>query len=270
MALPGVALALALTLGALAPTAQAAPRRVVSINLCTDQLAMLLARPDQLVAISDIARDPVASAMWREAEAYPAITGGAEEIKLLAPDLVLAGDYSPASTVNLLRRLGIPIETFAIEESFEDIRASILRMGELLGTQGRAEALIAAMDETLAAPISAEPRPRALLYYANGYTSGAQTLADEVLRAAGYANVAAEQGLTGLAHLPLELLVLDDPDLLILGQDYASPALAQRILRHPALEGLRAERTRIADNLWTCGTPLVAEAVADLRAARPE
>ena len=60
-----------------------------------------------------------------------------------------------------------------------------------------------------------------------------------------------------------------DPDLLITGQDYPSPALAQGVLTHPATRALAAGRANIADNLWVCGTPLAARAVATLRAARP-
>ena len=54
--------ALILSLAPAAP-AGAAPLRVVSINLCTDQLAMLLAAPGQLVSVTHLARDPEASVM---------------------------------------------------------------------------------------------------------------------------------------------------------------------------------------------------------------
>jgi iron complex transport system substrate-binding protein len=63
--------------------------------------------------------------------------------------------------------------------------------------------------------------------------------------------------------------VMSDPDLVITGQDYPSPALAQGILHHPALLSLAARRAAVADNLWVCGTPLAARAVTALRAARP-
>ena len=114
--------------------------RVVSINLCTDQLAMLLARPGQLVAVSRVAADPVASAVWREAAAYPAVPADAEAIHRLAPDLVLAGAYDPPATLALARRLGLRVETFGLDASFADIRASVTRMGALLGNAAGAAA----------------------------------------------------------------------------------------------------------------------------------
>jgi len=261
------ALLLALALGSGAQ-AEDAPTRVVSMNLCTDQLAIMLAEPGQLIAVSRIARDPVSSAMWAEAEAWPEHSGGAEEVHLLAPDLVLAGAYDPAATMEMLRRLGHHVEVFGLDESFEDIRTSVRRMGSLLGTSGRAEVLIAEMDAVLDASPAPEPRPRAALFYSNGYTSGAGTLANEILEAAGYSNVAVEHGIQGMARLPLETLVMDAPDLLVTGQDYAAPALAQGILGHPATAAVGAGQVRVSDNLWACGTPLVARAVEGLRAAR--
>ena len=62
----------ALTLAALVQTGAAwaeadapapVPARVVSINLCTDQLAMLLAAPGQLLSVSHLAREPQSSSM---------------------------------------------------------------------------------------------------------------------------------------------------------------------------------------------------------------
>ena len=54
---------LCLLLAAAPAAAQEAPARVVSMNLCTDQLAMLLAAPGQLLSVSKLARDPMSSAM---------------------------------------------------------------------------------------------------------------------------------------------------------------------------------------------------------------
>ena len=57
-------------------------------------------------------------------------------------------------------------------------------------------------------------------------------------------------------------------DLLVTGQSYPSASLAGQILRHPALRELGAARARVSDNLWVCGTPLVARAVGELEGVR--
>ena len=192
----------------------APPARVVSINLCTDQLAMLIAAPASWSSVSSVARDPVSSALAAEAAAYPVNHGSAEEIFLLDPDLVLAGEYDRPATRAALDRLGLTVETFPIETGFADIRANVDPHGRAArprGARGRA----ASPRWTPRSPrrrAAARRRARAL-FYANAYTSGAGTLADEILTAAGFRNIAAERGVTGLARLPLEVLVLEAPDL---------------------------------------------------------
>jgi len=108
------------------------PRRVVSVNLCTDQLALLLAAPGQLVSVSRLAHDPTMAALAEAAQRIPANGGKAEEIYLLRPDLVLAGTYTTRQSLDMLRRLGIRVEAFPPEQSLEDIRRHIRSMGAML------------------------------------------------------------------------------------------------------------------------------------------
>lgn len=113
--------------------AQEPPKRVVSINVCTDQLAMLLADEKQLQSVSYLSRDPLLSVMTEKAKRLPANHGQAEEVFLMKPDLVLAGTFSSRATVELLRDLGMRVEEFAPARSFEDITVHMKRMGALLG-----------------------------------------------------------------------------------------------------------------------------------------
>lgn len=57
-------------------------QRVVSINVCTDQLAMLLAREGQLQSVSYLSRDPQLSVMADKAERLPINHAQAEEVFL--------------------------------------------------------------------------------------------------------------------------------------------------------------------------------------------
>jgi iron complex transport system substrate-binding protein len=266
---PAGASAVADARGSTRDRADAAPARVVSMNLCTDQLAMMLAAPGQLVSVSHVARDPVSSAMWQEAAAYPANRAQAEEIHLLRPDLVLAGEHDNPATIAMLERLGLRVERFPLERGFDDIRANLRRMGALLGDGPGAEALVADLDARLPPPPpEGAVRPRTVLYGANGFTSGAGSLAGAVLEAAGLANVAAELGIAGMGRLPLEALILAEPDIVVTGASYLAPALAQELPRHPAARGLRrARHVSVDSTLWTCGTPRTADAVLRLHAA---
>lgn len=257
-----------------ATAAQAGPpRRVVSINVCTDQLALLLAAPGQLLSVSRLASDPRTSALADLAAAMPANSGQAEEVFLLHPDLVLAGTFSARPTVDLLRRLGIPVVELPPARSFDDIRAGIAQIGAALGRDAQAAELTARFDAGLSAiPPAATPAPRAALYYANGYTTGRGTLAQSILEAAGLRNLAAEAGIFGGAVLPLESLVLADPDIVVTGTPYPGASRSEEVLTHPALRALMEHRlsASVADPDWLCGTPAVLDAVARMAALRAE
>lgn len=251
--------------------ADAFPERVVSMNVCTDQLAMLVARPRQLLSVSYLARDAGTSAMVEEAGAYVVNHGLAEEIFLMKPDLVLAGTYSTRTTVSLLRRLGFRVEEFEPETSFEAVRANITRMGSLLGNPERATALVAGMDAEIAAlETTGTSRLRTALTFANSYTSGSGTLVSEVVRHAGLVNIAETFGIAGVARLPLELLVLADPELMAGGRPgVEGPALAEQNFTHPAYRALAAATAEapLENRLTVCGGPFTLEAARVLQDA---
>lgn len=255
---------------AAAPAAAQPPARVVSMNVCTDQLAMLIAGEGQLHSVSHLATDSHSSAMVEEAGRFAVNHGLAEEIFLMRPDLVLAGTYTARATVELLRRLGFRVEEFAPADGFDDIREQMTRIGALLGREARATELVAGMDAELA-ELAAEPASGivAASWSSNSYTTGAGTLADAVMQAAGLKNMAAEQGIAGGARVPLEMLLAARPGLIVTGTTaYELPALAQENFAHPAFRAYAAgKRARVADAYWICGAPFTLEAARALRRA---
>lgn len=245
------------------------PHHVVSINVCTDQLALLLANKGQLQSVSYLSQDPELSVMAAKAREFPVNHAQAEEVFLMKPDLVLAGTFSSRATVGLLRRLGVRVEEFAPARSFDDIEDHMRRMGELLGRQAEASREIDKMKAALAAIQPPTRRKTVALYYANSYTSGRGTLVDEAVRLAGLDNLADKAGVSGSAPLSLEKLVLEKPDILVRSSRDRAPALAFENFEHPALRALekQARAVTIADNLTVCGGPFSVEAVAELAEA---
>lgn len=255
------------------------PQRVLSMNVCTDQSAMLVAAKGQLISVSYLASDPKMSALADEAKSYAVNHGLAEEIFLMKPDLVLAGSFSTRATVALLQRLGFQVEEFQPATSFAGIRTHLRRMGQLLGRQAKAEAIISDMDRSLSAQTkpaqsktaqSKTARPKtAALYYANSYTAGGGTLMDEVVHRAGLINLADQQGIVGSVRMPLENLIMAKPDLLVAGEGYSKPALAFESYTHPALQKLMAETPHVTlpSNLMVCGGPFTVKAVEILAEA---
>nr|WP_274705528.1 ABC transporter substrate-binding protein [Salipiger pentaromativorans] len=256
-------------LAGVAVRAGAAPGRVVSLNVCTDQLALLIGAPGQLVSVSRLAHDPRSSAMAEEAQALPANTASAEEVVLLHADLVLAGSYTARAATQMLEKLGYRVERFAPARSLEDARQNMLRMGALLGREARAAEVLADFDARLAALRETPARkPRVAYYMPFNETAGAQTLTGDILNAAGMANLADEKGMAFRGRLPLEGLLLAKPDLILVSRPYDSPAQATSLLQHPALQATGALRQVVDSPNWICGTPALLDAVAAMRDLR--
>jgi iron complex transport system substrate-binding protein len=236
----------------LAPPARAAAERVISLNLCTDQLLVLLA-PQKATALSTLARDPALSAVADEARRLPQVRADAEAVLALHPDLVLAGQYGAQAAVAALRARGVPVLQLGLPDGFGAIRAQVREAAKALGAEARGEALLAEMDRRLAALPRPSPAPTAILLGARGWVSGPGTLGDAVLRAAGYRDV-------GAGHVGLERLLAHPPDVLITAEAPRFPSLATAMLEHPALRGL--PRKRFAPALLVCAGPFTAQAAA--------
>ena len=261
--------ALTLTLGLTGAAALAeAPRRVVSVNLCTDQLAMMLAAPGQLVSVSKVARDPYSSAMAEEAAGMPVNSGRAEEVFALRPDLVLAVSWTDPYLLSTLTRLGVRVEVFDLVQTLDDIPALVTRLGAVLGREDAATARAAEFQRDLTALRSAARTPRsAVFYYPNGYTLGAGTLSDEILQAAGFRNLAGDLGYSAGGVMPLEELVQAKPDLVITAPAYAGASRAEEIMQHPVLRRVTEDAATVESGAeWGCGTPLVIEAIRRMAA----
>jgi iron complex transport system substrate-binding protein len=247
------------------------PKRVVSMNLCTDQMAMLIADEGQLHSVSYLASESGASVLAEDAGRYVVNHGLAEEIFLMQPDLVIAGTFSTRTTVDLLRRLGFKVEEFAPENSFDDVRANFKLMGAILGREKRAAELIAQLDRGLARLVANKVTQKSVaLYYANSYTSGSGTLADAIVKASGLRNIGDALGFTGTVRLPLELLLIANPDLIVAGDSrYEAPALAHENFVHPAYKAVaHGDRTVAVPSKYTiCGAPFTLEAARILQDA---
>lgn len=249
----------------------AKPTRVVSMNLCTDQLAMLLADPDQLLSVSHLAGDPLVSSMTLEAQSYVTNFGRAEEIYMLNPDLILVSTYTNRATVDMFKRLGLRVEAIAPVTRLEEVRERILEIGVLLGRQEHANNVatryMADLDNIR---IAIGNGPRAALYAANGWTSGDNTLAGQILLTAGMRNIASESGITYNGTLHLETLAMAQPDLIIGSATYQGHSRSEEILIHPIVESFKRNeaRSHIHNSDWFCGTPHILKAVRRLAADR--
>lgn len=250
------------------------PSRIVSLDLCTDQLLVELVERQRIAAVTFMAADPVDSAAPEKARGIAFTRGGAEDVLRRDPDLVLAGPYGVSATVSLLRRLGRNVVIVPLAQDIDGVRAAVRAVAAAVGEQAAGEAMIQEFNRRLARatpPADTRAWPTALVYQIGGVVSGPATLADAALAAAGFRNMSAAYRLTRGGQVPLEYLVAKPPDLLVLGsapQEYRT-VLADN-LRHPIIRLLR-QRGASAElpwRYWLCGTPHIADAIEQLARAR--
>lgn len=258
--------------GAGAGASDATPQRVVSLNLCADELLLRLADREAIASVTFLAADPLFSSVTDRVEGLTLNRGKTEEIVPLHPDLVIAEPYTARNAVRFLQRLDVPLLELPVPTTFEEAYRQIEELAQAVGEEDRGRKIVAEMQQRLAAlgPPPAGPKPLAAVYQPNGFLVGPGTLVHEVLTHAGLRNLAAEVLQDHNGPLPVERLLWHRPDLLILNHAEEAPAsLAHAILQHPALQEAFSEMHRIVihPSLWTCAGPGLVEAVESLRHA---
>jgi len=255
--------ALVLALSPFPANAEPLPQRVVSINLCADELLIALADPAQIADLSIYATDPSLSFFAEEAKRFRHDAGAAETVIGMAPNLVLAGRFSKRETKETLTALGYRIVELEPARSIADSIADIRKVAAILGHPERGEALVSRINEArdqAAAGIDAGPGKRrsVVLYLRRGYVTGSHTLSDELLAIVGLDNAGSRLAGTTGGLVPLEKLIAAPPDyLLVSSLQPAAEDQGSALLAHPALAALFPPEKRIAlpDRLTVCGGP---------------
>ncbi len=229
-----------------------AEAHVVSLNLCTDQLLVLLA-PEQVTALEPLARDPALSHVAAQAADLPQVRADAEAVLALHPDLVLAGRYGAQGTVALLRARGVRVAQFDEAKDFPAVGVQVGEMADLLGVPARGRRMVAQMWRRLAAV--RRRAGSAVLWEAGGWSAGPGTFGDAVLRAAGLVDA-------GGGRIGVERLLAIRPDVLVTETAARFPSMATDLAWHPALAGMT--RRAVAAPLLVCAGPWSAEAVEAL------
>lgn len=236
--------------------AAAAPQRVVSTFLCTDEYVFRLVPREHIAALSFEAGDrhPVVSTIANKVDGIRQIRPSTETVLNLHPDLVVMYENTmPRLHANLLA-LGVRVLDVPWANSIADIRRTTLLLSAKLDAKARAAELLRTMDAKLAAAhrTALHPPVRTLLYEPNGYAS-LGGLTDELMALSGLVNAAPGMHPTRAGTVPVETVIATAPELLIFsGQSEAPDSHAVLVQHHPAL-GALAGRTYSA---WASLIPL--------------
>lgn len=264
---------LSLAAGLLLAAIPAHSARIASLNLCTDQLALLLADKADIIGVSSLARDCTESALCEEARHVPVIQSTAETVLAAKPDVVLAGTFTARLAVRAARENGATVLALPPPSGLDDIPRQIRKVSAAVGHPERGEVLIDDFEKRLKALSlnRTDSNPVAVVYEANGFVVHKGSLVDDVLAHAGLRNFSTIAGTppTG-GRVRLEVLLAYHPDLLI--RDFSGPgrSLAQAMLSSPALTAAfpPPHVTDVPASLWLCGLPQTLDALASLRQAR--
>ena len=240
--------------------------RIASINLCTDQWLVTLADPEQILGLSPYSRDPARS--WDPAKAaqFPKLSGEAEDVLVLKPDVVVAGRFTKRATRELLKEKGLRVVEFDAARSLDDVKKQIRQMGDLVQHPDRAAGEIERLDTAIAhaREVVSRKRYRVLALSRRGWVSGGDSLINSLLATAGLSNAAADLGYKQGGFASLEAIVSLRPDFLLVSDagDFAEDE-GRAFLLHPALERFypASKRIVIPEKLTVCGGPRLSEAL---------
>ncbi len=249
-----------------APALATALPRVASMNVCTDQLLIPLADPEQILGLSRYSRDRFESWAADAAHPYRILSGGAEDILMLRPDVVVASLFDKRSTRELLKQKGLRLAEFAVPRNLEAVKAQIREMGEIVQHPDRAAAEIARLDAAIARArrVVVEKHYSVLPLSRRGWVAGSDSLVSSLLTESGLNNAAGDLGLGTGGFASLETVVNAKPDFLLVPDagDRAEDD-GHAFLLHPALERFYPPNKRIVmpDRLTVCGGVMLAEAL---------
>lgn len=167
-------------------------------------------------------------------EDLPVITGAShtvnvEAILALEPTVVLTdGSIGPIDSVNQLRDAGVPVVYVKNDSTFAGAGELARQVGEALGVPESGEKLaertaneVADAVERISTIVPADgDKLRMVFLYLRGsagvyYLFGEESGADELVRALGGIDVAAEIGLDGMKPLTDEAMLAADPDVIL-------------------------------------------------------
>jgi iron complex transport system substrate-binding protein len=249
--------------------AQDRPRSIVSLNLCTDQLLLALADPEQIGSLSFLARDTSLSFLADAAARFPVNDGRGESVLFGGADLVLAAGFGPRTKQNLLERQGLDVLALDPWQSLEDGRNQIRTLAGRLGHPERGERLIGEIEAALARVRGIVPAGRSILpLYRRAWVPGARTVLGEILREMGFSLHQDVLGLGQGGAARLESIVARPPDYALMDEVAGrSVDNGSALLVHPALLDVIPPERRLTlpSRLEICGgpsTPAMIDALA--------
>jgi len=232
--------------------------RVASLNMCTDEYLLLLARPQEIASVSRLSRDPADSSIWQLGRRFPGNRGDLESALKTRPNLLITMGGGGRATAMIARKLGLRTLDLPFPAAIDDVSKSMTLVAHALGNERRANA----WQGRLARLKRAVPAGRdAIFLGAGGNSVGAKSVEAEWMRLAGLT----QRPLPG-GRATLEQLATDPPSVLLRSTYRRTErSLGQTWLDHPLARPKASKIVTIDGRPWTCAGPLMVGEVERLR-----
>lgn len=245
----------------MAASALLAAASVASLNLCTDEYLLLLARPREIASVSFLSQDPQESPLWKVASRYPANRGSLEDVLVQRPKVVLTMGGAGRASSLIARRLGIRAVDLRPVSEIGDVGYNLRTVASTLGDPARADPWL----QRLARLRASAPRQSidTIWVGGSGLTFGVPSIGADWMRLAGL-----RQRSLGGDRVSLETLLVSPPRML-LQSSYRSNQMSwgTEWLRHPIVRRAQSQRATVDGRAWTCMGPLVIPEIERLRAS---
>lgn len=236
-----------------------AAARVASLNLCTDEYLLLLARPEQIVSVSYLSQDPMESTLWRQARTFRSNRGTIEDVLTSRPTLLLTMGGGGRATSMLAARLHIGALDLPYATSLDGVEKNLSTVASVLGSGSRAVPWIARIEQLRRTrPATARDT---IWISGRGDSLSPGSLGAQWLRLAGL-----QQRLLPGGRATLEDLLASPPKVLI-QSNYRSNQMSGGVswLEHPIVRRAGAKHIMTDGRPWTCMGPLMVPEIARLR-----
>lgn len=216
------------------------PMRIIPHAVGVAEILWAICPRERLVAFNEFAADPESSFIADKVRARgPIFTSKQTELVIGSrPDLVFTVFYSGADFKEKLKQAKIPSFDLGYFGTIESVKEQILLIGDIIGEESNAQALVRRIEtrlRELKGKLPRRKRPIRVLYYdEGGYVPGVSSNFTSICTMIGAVNVGAEQGIKSWSQIDYETVLKWNPEVIIVPERSKLKELLEsnRVLSH--------------------------------------